>query len=150
MYVRCLQTSRHQSPTYRGNRTCSFVYLVCNACLLSTPEGQEWRHGDLPLIQSVEMTGKKFCPVGELTAAKAGEEIWVRARVHTSRLGLVSCLQSQKHTLSLKQGVPLVLIEGRVCFSIWKKAPQGGWVQLTSDAWITTRYSCGYHTYRRE
>lgn len=55
-------------------------------CLFSTPEGQEWRYGDLPLIQSSEMTGKKFCPVGELTSAKAGEEIWLRARVHASRL----------------------------------------------------------------
>lgn len=54
--------------------------------MVSTPEGQEWRYGDLPLIQSSEMTGKKFCPVGELTSAKAGEEIWLRARVHASRL----------------------------------------------------------------
>lgn len=61
-----------------------FVYsCVCASC--STPEGQEWRHGDLPLIQSTDMTGKKFCPVGDLTAAKAGEEIWLRTRVHNSR-----------------------------------------------------------------
>lgn len=53
--------------------------------VFSTPEGQEWRHGDLPLIQSVDMTGKQFCPVGDLTSAKAGEEIWLRARVHASR-----------------------------------------------------------------
>eukprot|EP00752_Nemacystus_decipiens_P010383 g9253.t1 len=65
------------------------------AAMETTPEGQEWRHGDLPLIQSVEMTGKTFCPVGELTAAKAGEEIWLRARVHASR--------------SIKKGVFLVL-----------------------------------------
>ncbi|CAM9685787.1 unnamed protein product [Ectocarpus sp. 6 AP-2014] len=61
----------------------------------STPEGQEWRYGDLPMVQSSEMTGKTFCPVGDLTSAKAGEEIWLRARVHTSR--------------SIKKGVFLVL-----------------------------------------
>ncbi|CAM9531555.1 unnamed protein product [Laminaria digitata] len=60
-----------------------------------TPEGQEWRHGDLPRIQSTEMTGKKFCAVGELTSEKAGQDIWLRARVHTSR--------------SIKKGVFLVL-----------------------------------------
>ena len=53
--------------------------------MCSTPEGQEWRHGDLPLIQSTEMTGKKFCAVGDLTSEKAGQDIWLRARVHTSR-----------------------------------------------------------------
>ena len=53
--------------------------------MCSTPEGQEWRHGDLPLIQSAEMMGKKFCAVGELTSEKAGQDIWLRARVHTSR-----------------------------------------------------------------
>ncbi|CAM9568315.1 unnamed protein product, partial [Hapterophycus canaliculatus] len=61
----------------------------------STPEGQEWRYGDLPLIQSTEMTGKKYCPVGDLNASKAGEELWLRVRVHTSR--------------SIKKGVFLVL-----------------------------------------
>ncbi|CAN0456215.1 unnamed protein product, partial [Ectocarpus sp. 12 AP-2014] len=47
------------------------------------------------MVQSTEMTGKTFCPVGDLTSAKAGEEIWLRARVHTSR--------------SIKKGVFLVL-----------------------------------------
>lgn len=37
------------------------------------------------MVQSSEMTGKTFCPVGDLTSAKAEEEIWLRARVHTSR-----------------------------------------------------------------
>lgn len=37
------------------------------------------------MVQSSEMTGKTFCPVGDLTSSKAGEEIWLRARVHTSR-----------------------------------------------------------------
>ena len=31
------------------------------------------------------MMGKKFCAVGELTSEKAGQDIWLRARVHTSR-----------------------------------------------------------------
>lgn len=61
------------------------LILVRVRCLCSTPEGQEWRHGDLPLVQSTEMTGKKFCAVGELTSEKAGQDIWLRARVHTSR-----------------------------------------------------------------
>ena len=84
--------------------------------MLSTPEGQEWRHGDLPLIQSVEMTGKKFCPVGELTSAKAGEEVWLRARVHTSRLvggfllGFLSCGKSCALSFVGDGGAPLVLI----------------------------------------
>ena len=51
----------------------------------STPEGQEWRYGDLPLIQSSEMTGKKFSNIGELTAEKAGQELRLRVRVHASR-----------------------------------------------------------------
>ncbi|CAM9179539.1 unnamed protein product, partial [Choristocarpus tenellus] len=65
------------------------------ATLESGPEGQEWRFGNLPIIQSSEITGKVFCPIDKLSAAKSGEDLWVRARVHTSR--------------SIKKGVFLVL-----------------------------------------
>ncbi|CAM9431935.1 unnamed protein product [Discosporangium mesarthrocarpum] len=51
----------------------------------SEPAGQEWRFGDLPLIQSQEITGKEFCAINELTPAKSGQTVWVRARVHNSR-----------------------------------------------------------------
>lgn len=51
----------------------------------STPEGQEWRYGHLPLIQSTEMTGKRFTPIEQLTAEKAGQEVRLRVRVHASR-----------------------------------------------------------------
>lgn len=59
------------------------VPVSCDVC--STPEGQEWRHGDLALIQSCEMKGKKFCAVGELTSEKAGQDVWLRGRMHASR-----------------------------------------------------------------
>jgi len=42
-------------------------------------------YGDLPLIRSTDMTERVFVDVGDLDGSMAGKEVWLRARVHTSR-----------------------------------------------------------------
>lgn len=78
---------------YRPFQHISFYLWLCPvsslnhvSLLYSVPEGQEWRYGDLPLVQSSEITGREFCRIGQLTPAKSGQEIWLRARVHATRL----------------------------------------------------------------
>lgn len=48
-------------------------------------EGIEAEFGDLPLMDSSVNYGRTFTELSDITAAKAGEKVWVRARVHTVR-----------------------------------------------------------------
>ena len=43
-------------------------------------------YGDLPLIQSQDVTDRKWVPVGEINDSLAGQTILVRARLHSSRV----------------------------------------------------------------
>jgi len=42
-------------------------------------------YGVMPMIQSKEKIDRNIVRVGDLTAARAGEKVWVRGRLHTSR-----------------------------------------------------------------
>lgn len=42
-------------------------------------------YGDLPLIQSTTMTERIFVDVSDLSVSMADKEVWLRARVHTTR-----------------------------------------------------------------
>lgn len=42
-------------------------------------------YGDLPLVQSVEISGRKWSTIRSLTSEKEGEIVLVRARIHTNR-----------------------------------------------------------------
>jgi len=49
------------------------------------PDCAEGRYGVMPMIQSKEKVDRTIVRVGDLTAARAGETVWVRGRLHTSR-----------------------------------------------------------------
>ena len=42
-------------------------------------------YGVMPMIQSKEKVDRTIMRIGDLTAARAGEKVWVRGRLHTSR-----------------------------------------------------------------
>ena len=42
-------------------------------------------YGVMPMIQSKEKIDRTIVRLGDLTAARAGEKVWVRGRLHTSR-----------------------------------------------------------------
>lgn len=48
-------------------------------------DGIDAEFGDLPLMDSSVNYGRTFVELNEVTAAKAGEQVWIRARVHTVR-----------------------------------------------------------------
>lgn len=69
------------------------------------------KYGKLPLIQSRESdkTGVKRVQIKDLSAANAGEEVLLRARIHTSRLqGNKMCFLSLRQQSSLVQGLLVV------------------------------------------
>lgn len=69
------------------------------------------KYGKLPLIQSRESdkTGVKRVHIKDLSAANAGEEVLLRARIHTSRLqGNKMCFLSLRQQSSLVQGLLVV------------------------------------------
>jgi len=43
------------------------------------------RYGLMPMIQSKEKIDRTIVRIGDLTASRAGEKVWVRGRLHTSR-----------------------------------------------------------------
>ena len=50
-------------------------------------------YGVMPMIQSKEKVDRTIVRVGDVTAARAGEKVWVRGRLHTSRaVGKNECL----------------------------------------------------------
>lgn len=69
------------------------------------------KYGKLPLIQSRESdkTGVKRVHIKDSSAANAGEEVLLRARIHTSRLqGNKMCFLSLRQQSSLVQGLLVV------------------------------------------
>jgi aspartyl-tRNA synthetase len=61
--------------------------------------------GDRPLIQSSERVDRKYVEVGELDAGKEGQEVLVRARVHTSRAKGNLCFLVLRHRYHTVQAV---------------------------------------------
>jgi len=50
-------------------------------------------YGVMEMIQSKEKVDRTIVRIGDLTSARAGEKVWVRGRLHTSRaVGKQSCL----------------------------------------------------------
>jgi len=43
------------------------------------------RYGVMPMIQSQEKPDRTIVRVGDLVGSRAGEKVWVRGRLHTSR-----------------------------------------------------------------
>jgi aspartyl-tRNA synthetase len=42
--------------------------------------------GKLPLIQSRTREGRQYVAVGDIDDSRSGQTVWIRARIHTSRL----------------------------------------------------------------
>jgi len=42
-------------------------------------------YGVMPMIQSKEKIDRTIVRVGDLNGARAGEKVWIRGRLHTSR-----------------------------------------------------------------
>jgi len=42
-------------------------------------------YGVMPMIQSKEKVDRTIVRIGDLTASRGGEKVWVRGRLHTSR-----------------------------------------------------------------
>jgi len=50
-------------------------------------------YGVMPMIQSKEKIDRTIVRVGDVSAARAGEKVWVRGRLHTSRaVGKQQCV----------------------------------------------------------
>jgi len=56
-------------------------------------------YGVMPMIQSKEKVDRTIVRVGDLTAERAGEKVWVRGRLHTSRAVGKSCLFGYEYLL---------------------------------------------------
>ena len=44
------------------------------------------KYGDLPLVQSATNTPRQWTDIGQLSAAQIGSKVWLRARVHSTRI----------------------------------------------------------------
>ena len=59
-------------------------------------------YGDAPLIQSKDITDRVFLEIGDISPEHAGQEYWVRGRLHTSRQvgkGAFIVLRQSFHTV---------------------------------------------------
>jgi len=64
--------------------------------------------GDLPLVQSQFVTGRKFTSVIDLNASFVGQTVWIRARLHSSRSKGKSCFLVLRQQLSTVQAAMFV------------------------------------------
>jgi len=50
-------------------------------------------YGVMPMIQSKEKVDRTIVRVGDISTTRAGEKVWVRGRLHTSRaVGMRNCV----------------------------------------------------------
>ncbi len=74
----------------------------------SGPDVSEGRYGNLPMNQSREKIERKLADLSTLTASANDKDVWVRARLHTSRAKGKQCffvLRQQQRTV---QGIAFV------------------------------------------
>ncbi|GLH00156.1 Aspartate--tRNA ligase [Gryllus bimaculatus] len=63
------------------------------------------RYGNLPMIQSTEHVSRTFTPVHDLTESLAGSDVWVRARLHTSRAKGKQCFAVLRQQAATVQAI---------------------------------------------
>jgi lysyl-tRNA synthetase class II len=94
-----------QSSQLRKPRTMLYVRQLCpcDDCLTLVQDYASDFYGKLPLHQSQKRDGRTRAQIGSLSASDDGSEVYLRARVHTSRAQgnkmVFFALRQQSHTV---------------------------------------------------
>lgn len=78
--------AKQEKEAYKAEKAAKAAAAAAEKAAAEENDPLKDKYGDARMVQSVEITGRKWTRVSDLTADKVGQTVLIRARLHTSRV----------------------------------------------------------------